>query len=239
MAIPTNKDDLELKKFKESTATSGQPGVVVVNPDGSSVGGTTTVVTAGTVSGNVASGTTDSGNPVKVGGKYNATPPTLTDGQRGDLQLNAAGAAVSAGIDNFYITKSAPGTFNGTAANARGNLAGTNDPYTLFTVTGDVLAGVYGVASGTMAGAGSISVGPAGNATLMMAAIAGTNIPINSCWMDATPAIGKPVDSLNYYILGNGVDIVEDVSGTNVEGGNIYYVALWKPLSPSSSLVGV
>lgn len=41
--------------------------------------------------GNVASGATDSGNPVKVGGKYNSTPPTLTDGQRGDLQLDSAG----------------------------------------------------------------------------------------------------------------------------------------------------
>lgn len=41
--------------------------------------------------GGVASGATDSGNPVKVGGKYNATPPTLTDGQRGDLQMDSAG----------------------------------------------------------------------------------------------------------------------------------------------------
>lgn len=41
--------------------------------------------------GNVASGATDSGNPVKVGGKYNATAPTLTDGQRGDVQLDVNG----------------------------------------------------------------------------------------------------------------------------------------------------
>lgn len=41
--------------------------------------------------GNVAAGDTDAGNPVKTGGKYNATPPTLTDGQRGDMQLDAAG----------------------------------------------------------------------------------------------------------------------------------------------------
>lgn len=41
--------------------------------------------------GGVASGATDSGNPVKVGGVYNSSAPTLTDGQRGDLQLDAAG----------------------------------------------------------------------------------------------------------------------------------------------------
>ena len=43
------------------------------------------------VVGNVASGATDSGNPVKAGGVYNSTPPTLTNGQRGDLQLDANG----------------------------------------------------------------------------------------------------------------------------------------------------
>lgn len=41
--------------------------------------------------GNVASGAADSGNPVKVGGKYNATLPTFVDGNRGDLQLDVNG----------------------------------------------------------------------------------------------------------------------------------------------------
>ena len=45
-----------------------------------------------TVTGNVAAGATDSGNPVKVGAKYNSTLPTLTDGQRGDLQTGARGS---------------------------------------------------------------------------------------------------------------------------------------------------
>lgn len=43
--------------------------------------------------GNVAAGATDSGNPVKVGGVYNSSPPTLTTGQRGDLQLDSNGNA--------------------------------------------------------------------------------------------------------------------------------------------------
>ncbi len=42
--------------------------------------------------GGIASGAADSGNPVKVGGRYNSTPPTLTDGQRGDLQLDSSGS---------------------------------------------------------------------------------------------------------------------------------------------------
>jgi hypothetical protein len=41
--------------------------------------------------GNVASAASDSGNPVKVGGKYNSSAPSFTNGQRGDLQLTAGG----------------------------------------------------------------------------------------------------------------------------------------------------
>lgn len=55
----------------------------------------TTVTTVSTVTtltgGGVASGAADSGNPVKVGGKYNSSPVTLTDGNRGDLQLDVNG----------------------------------------------------------------------------------------------------------------------------------------------------
>lgn len=44
-----------------------------------------------TAVGNVASGATDSGNPLKIGGVYNSTAPTFTTGQRGDLQLSSDG----------------------------------------------------------------------------------------------------------------------------------------------------
>lgn len=45
------------------------------------------------VGGGIAAGSTDSGNPIKVGGVYSSTLPTLTNGQRGNLQLNPKGAA--------------------------------------------------------------------------------------------------------------------------------------------------
>jgi hypothetical protein len=51
--------------------------------------------------GDVAAGAADSGNPIKVGGKYNAAAPTLDDGDRGDLQLdiNANLKTVEAAIE--------------------------------------------------------------------------------------------------------------------------------------------
>ena len=53
-----------------------------------------TGASAAQVQGNVASSATDNGNPVKAGAKYNAIGyinPALTDGQRGDLQINSLG----------------------------------------------------------------------------------------------------------------------------------------------------
>lgn len=41
--------------------------------------------------GSVASGATDSGNPVKIGGILNTTRPTFTNGQRGDAQIDTRG----------------------------------------------------------------------------------------------------------------------------------------------------
>lgn len=81
----------------QATASASLP--VVISSDQNTV----------TAVGNVASGSSDSGNPVKVGGRYNSTPPTLTNGQRGDLQLDASGnlkvnaAAMSGTTDSVAI----------------------------------------------------------------------------------------------------------------------------------------
>src|SRR5262249_6847326 len=48
------------------------------------------------VAGNVASATADSGNPVKTGGVFNTTPPTVTTGQRVDQQMSSRGEALIA-----------------------------------------------------------------------------------------------------------------------------------------------
>lgn len=53
------------------------------------------------VVGNVASGASDSGNPVKTGGVFNSTAPTLTTGQRGDSQLDAKARTIVLDIANL------------------------------------------------------------------------------------------------------------------------------------------
>ncbi len=49
------------------------------------------------VQGGVAAAATDSGNPIKMGGKHNTTLPTYTNGQRGDIQLASNGALIISG----------------------------------------------------------------------------------------------------------------------------------------------
>lgn len=54
--------------------------------------------------GMVASGASNANNPVKIGGVYNTTQPTVTTGQVVDAQATARGAQVVApGVDNFGV----------------------------------------------------------------------------------------------------------------------------------------
>lgn len=83
-------------------------------------------VTADQVQGNVASGATDVGSPVKVGGRYNTTSPTLADGQRGDLQLGTRGSL------NTTLFNPDSATAIGSAANGAGGDSSTNAVSVLF-----------------------------------------------------------------------------------------------------------
>jgi hypothetical protein len=66
--------------------------------------------------GNVASGATDSGNPLKLGGVYNSTLPTFTNGQRGDLQIGTRG---SLAVTLFDQNGTTPPTVATVAADAQ------------------------------------------------------------------------------------------------------------------------
>lgn len=94
MAIPTDTQTRQNQSFKESTSLGGQVGVVVINPDGSNVGGSST----------------------PVSGVYNSTPPTLTNGQSSVFQLDSQGdlkvyvASVDAGQDYGFTQTSVIGT---------------------------------------------------------------------------------------------------------------------------------
>lgn len=81
-------------------------------------------------SGNVASGAADSGNPMKIGGVFNTTQPTVTNGQRVDGQYSARGALiVTHGVDGIAVGGAiAHGTADAGSPAKVGGMARTTNP---------------------------------------------------------------------------------------------------------------
>ena len=74
-----------------------------------------------TIQGDSASGAANAGNPVKGGGVFNTTQPTVTTGQTVDAQYTARGAAIVAtGVDAFTVAGSGTFTVAGTVTANQG-----------------------------------------------------------------------------------------------------------------------
>jgi len=96
-------------KAASTAAAATDPALVVAVSPNNSVA--VTQATASNLNaqvvGNVASGSADSGNGVKVSGVYNTTVPALTNGQRGDIQVDSRGAQIVTLVDGVRQTYSA------------------------------------------------------------------------------------------------------------------------------------
>jgi len=193
---------------RKTVGTAGSPASQVVTVQGISSG------TALTVGGNVASGATDSGNPIKIGGIYNTTVPTLTNGQRGDLQIGSRGSlAVQlmgsnlATAVNFYVAQ-ADGTSGVNAlgvSNFNYIFNGTNYDRSR-SINGAVAAGTGTAAvamAPTSASAGGISavVSPSAEGTRVLKAGAGnlysayaTNLTATAGFLVVVNATSAPAD---------------------------------------------
>ncbi len=106
-------------KVDGSGVTQPVSGTVTANQGGApwsqnltQIGGNAVVTGGATgllaVAGPVASGAANADNPVKVGGVFNTTQPTVTTGQVVDAQMTARGAQlVATGVDTFNVTVNA------------------------------------------------------------------------------------------------------------------------------------
>lgn len=145
-------------------------------------------------------------------------------------------------LDSFNVAKNVPTAFIGATSNARGNLAGTGNPLTLFTVTGDVLVRIFGVGTTNLAGAtATLQVGTTGNTAALIALTTATNILATSLWSDASPSVRTDTlaSVLGPFVIVNGNSIIETVATANITSGNVYYICMWRPLSYNGSVIAV
>lgn len=139
-----------------------------------------------------------------------------------------------------FVEKVAPTAFLGGTTNARGDDAGTSDPFTLFNVTGDVIVSIFGVCTVDLvsAGGGTLEVGVTGNTAGLIAQTTATAIDLNEVWRHGTPALGvEEIGNFVQKVIVNGLDIIESVGTADITAGNIYYICGWYPLSYDGSVV--
>lgn len=181
------------------------------------------------VVGNIANAGTDSDNPVKVGGRYNTTRPTYTDGQRGDLQIGTRG---SVGVSLFSADTTVSiaaaadtidaATTSGTANKLVNISRGTVFNGTTWDRTPGTTKGAYSLIQDAAGNARGANVS-AGNALLVDASAASSATIINNAQVSGSDIAtttdgiqlisiagptGDPVDttgnSLNVNVINNG-----------------------------------
>lgn len=123
-------------------------------------------------------------------------------------------------------------TFAGGTANAIGDHDGTGDPFTVFSVTGDVLVAPFGVCKTTLVGAGTLELGVAGATAALLAQIAdATTLAVNEFWLpDASPSLAE-AHTPKVHGIGGGLDIIGTVGTANITAGVIDFYCFWMPLS--------
>ena len=150
---------------------------------------------------------------------------------------------VLTGLDAYRVAIAKPGPFIGGTVDARGDHDGASDPTTLFTVTGDVLVRIYGVCTTTNVGSGGISVGVEDNVAGLIVKVANAGDLIEEeIFVDSTPTdvgVGLLSTVLGPYLVVNGNDIIETLDAANITAGEVYYICLWKPVTPDGKVVGL
>lgn len=146
-----------------------------------------------TVQGDSASGAANAGNPVKVGGVFNTTQPTVTSGQTVDVQATARGAQIVAtGIDTFNVTVNAALPAGG---NTIGAVTQASGPWT------SNLTQVGGTTVGTAA-SGVQQVGITGHAAASVDSPTASSVPANALYHGVRAATAYPTAVTDGQMVG-------------------------------------
>lgn len=141
----------------------------------------------------------------------------------------------------WQLAKKVGSAYAGGTVNAHGDYDGTGNPYTLFTVTGDViLKAIWGVVNVDLAGAtATIEVGVAGNTAGLIAQETCTDLDDGNIYSSATNAVGvaPTAGSGALYAINDGADIIETLATANVTAGQIDWYVIWMPCEANASVV--
>lgn len=144
------------------------------------------------------------------------------------LDLDANGRVIGGFLP---FTTSNRITFAGGTTDAIGDDGGALDPFTIFTVTGDVEVYVTGMVKTTLVGAATLEIGIANNTAILIAQVAdATTLAVNEYWHDATSVLAEGFTP-QIHGIGGGLDIIGTVGTTNITAGVIDFYCRWRPLS--------
>lgn len=116
MTIGYDRDAKIRDSIIESQSVANQPGIVVINPDGTDVGAGGGV---SEIEGKVAAGDPNTTKPVKVGAVYNTVLPTYNDGEQTDFQADENGRLITTASLSSNVPSEDPDTENPIKVGAR------------------------------------------------------------------------------------------------------------------------
>lgn len=176
------------------------------------------------VGGNVASGNADSGNPVKTGAVFNTTQPTVTTGQRVDLQADSRGDLRGVIMDGnltngaAYVNSSHQLT---TSVDNQVTLAtATNNIGTIGVTQGSTTAGQFNALVGGAVTTSSPSYTNAQTSPLSLDTSGGLRVSVisGSTGNAAASATGSAVPAQGGYTGVNVGGTLRGVTATNTSG---------------------
>ena len=116
------------------------------------------------------------------------------------------------------------------------NLTGNAAAHTLFTVTGNVIATVFGICDTNLSTGATIEVGVASNTASIIAQVADSNsLDDGMIWVDATPAVGAETLP-EPRILNDGTDIILTIGTADLTAGVVDFYCLYRPLSSDGAV---
>jgi len=155
------------------------------------------------------------------------------------VHANQLLATTSGSTLNWQVTKHVSSAFTGASCNQHGNEGGTNDPYTIFTVTGDVIIqAIWGICNTTLvSGTAQISVGVVGNLAALLALEEVDEILDGNVYVSATQAVGVSVlVNAAMFAINDSLDIIESTVTADCTAGQIDYYCIWAPAEDGASI---